>query len=64
MNNGERLKRSYYNFILDVSDGFILYNSLTGVIISVTDKMEIEKIKEILEKEEVYYDKEDEIIRI
>lgn len=28
MNNGEKLKRSYYNFILDVSDGFILYNSL------------------------------------
>ncbi len=61
----DKLKGSYYNFITDQGNkGYILYNSLSGVIISVTSKEEIERVKEILGKEEVFYDKQDEIIQL
>ncbi len=61
----DKLKGSYYNFIIDHGNkGYILYNSLSGVIISVTGKEEIEMVKEILGKEEVFYDKQDEIIQL
>ncbi|MFG6329112.1 MAG: radical SAM protein [Lachnospiraceae bacterium] len=61
----DKLKGSYYNFIIDQGNkGYILYNSLSGVIISVTSKEEIERVKEILGKEEVFYDKQDEIIQL
>ncbi len=61
----DKLKGSYYNFIIDHGNkGYILYNSLSGVIISVTSKEEIEMVKEILGKEEVFYDKQDEIIQL
>ena len=42
----DKLKSSYYNFIIDQKDqGYILYNSLSGVIISVTDHEELEIFK-------------------
>ncbi len=41
----DKLKSSYYNFIIDQKDqGYILYNSLSGVIISVTDHEELERV--------------------
>jgi len=61
----DKLKGSYYNFIIDQGNkGYILYNSLSGVIISVTNQKELERVKEILGKEEVFYNKQDEIIRL
>ncbi len=61
----DKLKSSYYNFIIDQKDqGYILYNSLSGVIISVTDHEELERVKEILASKEVFYNKQDKIIKL
>ncbi len=61
----DKLKSSYYNFIIDQGDkGYILYNSLSGVIISVTSKEELERVKEIFASKEVVYNKQDEVIQL
>ncbi len=60
-----KLKSSYYNFIIDQGDkGYILYNSLSGVIISVTSKEELERVKEIFASKDVVYNKQDEVIQL
>lgn len=65
MRNNSLLKSSYYNFMIAQMDGsYIIYNSLTGVIISVHDKEEAAKIKELLEKSEILYNEEDSIIKL
>lgn len=61
----DKLKGSYYNFIIDQGNkGYILYNSLSGVIISVTDQEELERVKEILSSKEILYNKQDKITNI
>ncbi|MCI9079511.1 MAG: radical SAM protein [Lachnospiraceae bacterium] len=61
----DKVKGSYYNFIIDQGDkGYILYNSLSGVIISVTGQEELKRVKEVLGGEEVLYNKQDEIIQL
>lgn len=65
MDNGEKLKCSYYNFILEQGEkGCILYNSLSGVIISVTEPEELERIRRILGSTEISYNKNDEVISV
>ncbi len=64
MVNGEKLKCSYYNFILEQADkSCILYNSLSGVIISVTGE-ELERIRRILGSKEIFYNKNDDVINV
>lgn len=65
MDNGKKLKCSYYNFILEQGEkGCILYNSLSGVIISVTEPEELERIRRILGSKEISYNKNDEVISV
>lgn len=65
MDSGEKLKSSFYNFILDQKDKeCILYNSLSGVILLVTNPEEYRKVKELLNSVENYYYEEDEIIKL
>lgn len=65
MEDGIRLRSSYYNFILDKKEeGYILYNSLSGVIISVTEPDEIKEVENILNGRTVLYNKQDEIIKL
>ncbi|MDE6616718.1 MAG: hypothetical protein K2K35_09125, partial [Lachnospiraceae bacterium] len=61
----DKLKGSYYNFIIDQEDkGYIIYNSLSGVIISVTSQEELEKVKDIFASKEVVYNEHDEIVQL
>lgn len=65
MKNGEKLKSSCYNFILNPKGkGCILYNSLSGAIISVTDPEELRKVQDIVNRECVCYEEADETVRI
>lgn len=65
MKNGEKLKQSKYNFILN-PDGqsCILYNSLSGVIIAVTEPDELIKVQNILSNELNTYNETDETLKI
>lgn len=65
MKNGENLKPSQYNFILN-PDGqnCILYNSLSGAIIAVTEPDELIKVQNILNNKLNTYNEADEILNI
>lgn len=65
MEDGIKLKSSYYNFMLNAKNaGYILYNSLSGVIISITEPEEIKKVQNILNSDNILYNKQDEIIKL
>ena len=65
MVNGEKLKCSYYNFILEQADkSCILYNSLSGVIISITEPEEIKRMEDIFSGSRILYNRQDEIIKL
>ena len=74
MENGERLKESRYNFVLYPGGGAcILYNSLSGSIISVSDPAELQHVRKLLgcthaendsrQGQELKYREEDDIMR-
>lgn len=65
MKNGEKLKQSHYNFILNPDgQGYILYNSLSGAIIAVTEPDELIKVQNILSNELNTYNETDETLKI
>lgn len=61
--NDTTLKKSCYTFTMPKEDGsLLLYNSFTGVIISVYEEKEIERVKDILAQKEILYDENDKAI--
>lgn len=57
MDKQSYLKPSYYNFIIpNGEDTCILYNSLTGAILSTTEKEELAQVTAIFQKETLLYE--------
>ncbi len=63
MENGSMLKKSYYSFFIPRDDGkYIVFNSVTGVIVSVYSDLYLLKLKEIINQEEIIYNSDDEMV--
>ncbi|SHH13864.1 radical SAM/SPASM domain-containing protein [Tepidibacter thalassicus] len=57
------LKKSYYSFFIPKDDGtYLVFNSLTGAIISIHSETNILKLKKIINQDEIDYDIDDEMI--
>ena len=53
----EKLKLSHYNFIIPKEDGtYLVYNTVNGVIIQLSDEKEIEELKKYEQSEVILYD--------
>ncbi len=55
----EKLKLSHYNFIIPKEDGtYLVYNTVNGVIIQLSDEKEIEELKKYEQSEVILYDED------
>ncbi len=63
MIEGQNLKKSHYSFFIPKDDGsYLVYNSLTGVIISIHSEDKLEQLQQIMDQDLVSYNSDDEMI--
>lgn len=63
MENKKMLKKSYYSFFIpQENNSYIIYNSFTGVIISVNEEDITNRINELIEQEDIFYEENDELV--
>ena len=61
----KELKKSYYSFFVKKDNGdYVVYSSLTGAIVYFSDSEYIERLEEILDKEVILYDENNDIIKL